>query len=137
MIFRGGKFPCLAKKENNIDITSKILKLRSGHPENDNRNGYWTDKEDKDLLRMFYDGVGITEIAVILGRTEPSVVQRLLISGAFQRQTRPRAHKDPSEKKPPKDPKCRCEKCRRTDCVNHGKVSVQQIDCPELQNEEG
>ena len=124
-------------EENTDDLTRKIQELRRGHPENDNRNGYWSKEEQKSLMRMFDDGVGISKIAVMLGRTERAVMQGLTKGGAFLPQTRPRACKEPSEKKPPKVPKCRCEKCQRTDCINHGKVSVQQIDCPELQNEEG
>ena len=127
----------LSKKENNDDIQRKIQELRRGHLEKDNRNGYWTKEEHESLMKMYDDGVDISKIAVTLGRTEVAVYNRLEKNGAFLPQTRPRACKEPSEKKPPKAPKCRCEKCRRTDCINHGKASVQQIDCPELKNEEG
>lgn len=43
----------------------------------DREGDYWT-KEDKDQLRtMFYNGVGITKIAITLQRTEPAVSQQI------------------------------------------------------------
>lgn len=113
----------------------QILKLRCGHPEIDNRNGYWSDEDVKKLQKMFDEGIGISEIAVRMGRTEVSVSQRLLALGCFQPQTRSRKHKDPNEKKKTsKKPKCRCEKCGYTECLNQGRQSPVLPEYPILES---
>ena len=42
----------------------------------DRAGDYWTDDEKNRLRILFDSGVGITEIALELGRTEPAVYQR-------------------------------------------------------------
>ncbi len=50
---------------------------------------YWTDKERKRLKDLFGDGTGITEIAVLLQRTEPAVMQQIEKLDLYQRKEYP------------------------------------------------
>lgn len=43
----------------------------------DRAGDYWTDDEKNRLRILFDSGVGITEIALELGRTEPAVYQQI------------------------------------------------------------
>ena len=98
------------------DITEQIHLLRTGHQQPENRNGYWSKAQDEKLVKLFENDVGITEIAVTLGRTEVSVMGRLLARGKFLPQTRPRL----TNKEMGKTGRCRCIKCHCTDCENCG-----------------
>lgn len=59
------------------NLVEQLQSLRCGEHLPDNRNGYWTEEQDKALIKSFDNGVGVSEIAVTLGRTELSVIGRL------------------------------------------------------------
>lgn len=54
-----------------------IRQMRSGASRLEREGEYWTLEEREDLKRMYFDGVGITEIAMILQRTELAVTQQI------------------------------------------------------------
>ena len=98
------------------DIAFKLHLLRTGSQLPENRNDYWSKDQDKQLAKLFNDGVGISEIAVTLGRTEVSVFGRLHANGRFKPQTRLRK----TNKELGKTGRCRCIKCHCTDCESYG-----------------
>ena len=66
---------------------------------------YWTDEEKRQLEVLFGQGVGITEIAVRLQRTEPAVIQQIEKGDLYGRKSKPKRNKKQ------KSPQCLCERC--------------------------
>ena len=56
-------------------IKDKVLALRESIPEK--QSSAWTKDEKKQLAEMFYDGVGITEMAIFFERSEPAIINML------------------------------------------------------------
>ena len=68
------------------------------------RNGeYWRDDERNQLKKLYNEGVGISEIALMLQRSENSIIQQLTYLEVL-RAPKPR-------KSYRKKPKCLCFKC--------------------------
>ena len=70
------------------------------------RADYWTDDEKNRLRILFDSGVGITEIALELGRTEPAVYQQIEKLDLYGRKQNPQRQRN--GKKPPE---CLCGRC--------------------------
>ena len=73
---------------------------------------YWSDYDKDELRRMFDTGIGITEIALTLERSEQAVMQMIEKLDLFRRQQHPRRRK--------KERQCGCI------CRNCG----APIECP-------
>lgn len=58
-------------------IREKIKAMRANSSNLENNKAFWNKDADKELRNMYYDGYGITEIAIKIGRTENSVFQRI------------------------------------------------------------
>ena len=99
------------------DLFTELQLLRTGKKAPRNGNDYWSEADEKTLITLFHQAVGISEIAVRLGRTELSVVQRLNLRGEFFQQCRPRS---PNKSKCV-ETCCKCPTCPCTDCKNCGK----------------
>jgi len=69
------------------------------------RNGeYWKDDERRQLIKLYNEGVGISEISLKLQRSENGIIQQLTYLGVL---------KAPKARKPYcKKPKCRCYNCQ-------------------------
>lgn len=63
---------------------------------------YWTQEEKEQLKRLFEAGIGISEIALELKRTEEAVMQQIHTMNLYERVRRPNRGKK-SE--------CLCKKC--------------------------
>ncbi len=68
--------------------------------------GYWEDDEKDQLVRMFHNGVGITEMAMALQRTEPAIIQQVEKMDLYQRKASPSRRKNQA-----KAPQCLCGCC--------------------------
>ncbi|MDO4515552.1 MAG: hypothetical protein Q4C76_00250 [Bacillota bacterium] len=68
------------------------------------RNGeYWRDDERQQLVNLYSDGVGISELALCFQRSELGIIQQLTSLGVMRA---------PKERKVYcKQPKCLCYKC--------------------------
>ena len=90
-----------------------------------NRQGMpWTDKELDSLLDMYNSGIGVTEIALTLQRTEPAIQQCLKKFHAFKDECRHR--NTPGNN-------CRCFWCRQNkDCPHapHNRQAKQETGTP-------
>ncbi len=67
---------------------------------------YWKDDEKDQLISLFYDGIGLSEIAVILQRTEPAIIQQAEKLDLYQRKAAPVRRKNQA-----KEPQCLCSSC--------------------------
>ena len=77
----------------------QVRKMRDRTEPVDRQQEYWTDDELQRLESMFYEGVGITDIALELGRSEMAIFNR--VKGFYRRVRAPRQSK----------PDCQCRKC--------------------------
>lgn len=97
----------------------QLIALRTGEAPAEHSGEYWS-KEDSALLGQLYaEGVGISEIALRLGRSEMAVCQQLIKMNLFSSQGKPR-----NRKKKGLMPECYCSICQVTNCANYGK------ECP-------
>lgn len=83
----------------------RALRQRMAHL--DREGGYWSDSDRELLTSMFEEGYGITEIAIILQRTEPAVVQQIEKMDLYHRKEHP-----VRRKAKPKPPACLCGDCQ-------------------------
>lgn len=72
----------------------------------DREGDYWEDEEKDQLVRMFHDGVGITEMAMALQRTKPAIIQQVEKLDLYQRKVAPIRRKSQV-----KEPCCLCSVC--------------------------
>ncbi len=68
---------------------------------------YWSDYEKEKLKKLFYAGVGITEIAVQLQRTEPAVFQQIEKMDLYGRKENPQRRRNSC-----KEAVCLCRDCQ-------------------------
>lgn len=87
-----------------------VRNLRNHVGQLEREGDYWSDEDRERLRTMFGQGVGITEIAIRLQRTEPAVFQQIEKLDLYERKDRPRRRK--SEPKPiPAPCECLCSVC--------------------------
>lgn len=77
----------------NEDQIKQICALRSNTVRLEREGKYWELKECDQLRSRFSDGCGITEIALILQRSEPAIMQQIEKLDLFNRHTNPRRRK--------------------------------------------
>ena len=96
---------------------NELIALRTGQKLPQRSGEYWDEKELEKLLSFFVEGYGISELAVLFGRTEIAIYQQLGRLGLLAPQCRPRSRRTKSVD----IPQCSCPTCAVTDCKNCGK----------------
>lgn len=89
----------------------------------DNEGEYWSEHE-KERLRLYFNrGEGITEMAILLCRSEPAIMQQIEKMDLYGRKT------NPQRRKGAKRPSCLCSVCQlpETLCSNFRNCA----SCPE------
>ena len=94
----------------------QLIALRTGAKPAERSGEYWSKIDIQLLEQFYYEGIGISEIALQLGRNEAAVNQQLLKLGHLAAQGKSRTRK----KKVPK-PQCFCPICQIETCENCGK----------------
>ncbi|MCD8354674.1 MAG: hypothetical protein LUC47_10240 [Clostridiales bacterium] len=61
--------------ENDFRESIKLMRSRTGQL--DREGNYWSEDEHRHLEHLFWKGVGISEMAVLLQRTEMAVMQQI------------------------------------------------------------
>lgn len=93
----------------------ELLKaMREGLITPERSREYWGEEEAEQIVNLYTSGMGISEIALELQRSEMAVVQRLITEGLF---TPPGTER----KRKPKAPRCLCNSCPiREACEQEG-----------------
>ena len=86
------------------NLTECVKNMRSRTVRLDREGDYWTKEERDELVRLFYEGVGITSIALILQRTESAIIQQIEAMDLFGRRK--------GKNTPSKQPRCLCSSCK-------------------------
>ena len=111
--------------------TERIKALRFNNADDEKRT--WTNNERFILKTRFNNGIGITDIALELNRTENAVMQQILASGLYQNRKR-RNH----NKKVICEQGCLCPKCDHFEqCSIKDSVYRFKIEEGEENNETG
>lgn len=69
---------------------SQIIAMRQDGSGLSRDGVYWNEEERIQLLESFHQGLGISEIAVLLQRSERAIMQQLTLFRCFQNETRSR-----------------------------------------------
>lgn len=94
-----------------------IINMRNRTVRLDRAGDYWTEDEKSQLKLLFETGVGISDIAVQLQRTEPAIMQQVEKMDLYNRKASPMRRKSA-----PKEPVCLCNNCQldRASCPYPG-----------------
>lgn len=83
-----------------------VKNMRNRTTKLEREGDYWEDHEKDTLRRLFADGMGVTNIAILLQRTEPAVFQQIEKMDLYRRSEMPQ------RRKTSKHYKCRCDTCK-------------------------
>lgn len=84
-----------------------IKSMRNRGVRLDREGDIWNQTEKDRMEELFYEGVGISEIAIRLQRTEPAVIQQIEKMDLYQRKNYPKRHRHSAELGG-----CLCQKCK-------------------------
>lgn len=101
--------------KNIYDYQQLTKAIREGRMLPERSREYWGDDEREKLINLYSSGVGISQIALELQRSEMAVIQRLITEDLL---TPPGA----ARKRSVKEPHCLCEECPiRAKCKQKGR----------------
>lgn len=86
-----------------------LIAIREGKIPSERSGEYWSDAEKDELRRLSMAGDGISQIALMLQRSENAVFQQLAVQGLLALQGKPR-------ERGKNEPKCRCPECNGKNC---------------------
>lgn len=93
----------------NMSQNDMLAALRRGDITSERSKEYWSEEEREYIKKRYLAGVGISQIALELQRSENAVVQQLI---AMKLLTPPGNHRQRS----PKAQRCLCPRCRESEC---------------------
>ena len=91
---------------NEHDYQEAVKSMRGRTSRLEREGDYWTADEKTHLQTMFEAGIGLTEMAILLQRTEPAVIQQVGKMDLYRREACPRRRRSV-----PKAPRCLCTAC--------------------------
>ena len=103
--------------QDNINPTQLLIAIRSGEMPSERSEAYWTEEERNELKRLYWAGTGISEMALLLQRSENAVFQQLIalgLTGASAKRSQ----------RFPKPQKCQCPCCKELACSHCGKGGI-------------
>ena len=62
---------------NEQNYTNTVKNMRKSAVRLERQGDYWSEEDKENLSKMFFEGVGITEMAVILQRSETAIIQQI------------------------------------------------------------
>lgn len=87
--------------------TQSILAMRNREIRLEREREYWTEEEKEQLKLLFASGLGITEIAYNMHRTESAVYQQIENLYLYNRKTNPQRRRSAAKPRG-----CLCENCQ-------------------------
>lgn len=85
------------------EYTESVKNMRKRTVRLDREGDYWTSDEKEILRQKFFQGEGITMMAINLQRTESAIIQQIELMDLFERKKKNTA---------PKEPRCLCTNCK-------------------------
>lgn len=100
-------------------LQEALIARRTGKDVPEHAGDYWSKEEIETIKNLYHDGVGISEMAITLGRTESAVFQQI---DRLHLQPEPGYIRKRKRKK--ETAICLCLECNVLSCPYHGK------ECP-------
>ena len=91
---------------NQDEFREAVINMRRSPALLERRGGYWSTEDKEKVDKLFNQGVGITEIAMILQRSESAVMQQIEKQDLYLRKQYPCRQKNCST-----PAKCLCDTC--------------------------
>lgn len=86
-----------------------LIAMRMNGKGLDNDGLYWSEEDRKKLVNAFESGIGVSEIALLLKRSETAIMQQITCEGLMQFETKKR------NRSAKKSAKCLCPTCECRD----------------------
>ena len=96
--------------QTTMNQTELLIALRNGEILPERSTAYWTDEERAELERLYREGKGLSEMSLLLQRSEGAIYQQLIAMGLMGTQGKPR-------QRTPRQYKCSCPKCLELQCA--------------------
>lgn len=93
-----------------------LMALRCGKVHAQHSGDYWTKADREKLHQLFWEGCSISQIAVIMDRTERAIFNQLDKAGLLAQQSKPRGRRVNNS-----GIQCLCPDCNVKTCQNHGR----------------
>ncbi len=94
------------------DKEDLLKSIRNGIFTPERSNEYWKQEERDQLEFLFRNGVGISDIALELQRSENAIVQQIIVKDLFAKKT--------LRQRTTREPECLCNRCKRSPCDQEG-----------------
>ena len=91
---------------NEHGLEETIKSMRNRNRRLDREGDYWSQSEKDRLHNLFDEGIGLSEIAIRLQRTEPAVFQQIEKMDLYQRKSYPQRRRSST-----KSESCLCQQC--------------------------
>lgn len=91
---------------NEQNYTNTVKNMRKSAVRLERQGDYWSEEDKENLSKMFFEGVGITEMAVILQHSETAIIQQIEKMNLYDRRLYPARQKSCSAQS-----KCLCGTC--------------------------
>ena len=91
---------------NDYGLEEAIKNMRNRGIRLGREGDIWSQNEKGRLEELFYEGVGISEMAIRLQRTEPAVIQQIEKMDLYQRKSYPKRRRSFA-----KSGSCLCQQC--------------------------
>lgn len=88
---------------NETERSKRIQAMRQRTGQMEREGSYWTADDKDNLKTLFFQNVGITDIALILQRTEVAVAQQIQMMNLYEKVRRPSGSR--------RQEGCLCRKC--------------------------
>ena len=101
---------------NEHGLEETIKSMRNRNRRLDREGDYWSQAEKDRLHNLFDEGIGLSEIAIRLQRTEPAVFQQIEKMDLYQRKSYPQRRRSSTRSE-----SCLCQQCKveRGFCHRH------------------
>lgn len=83
-----------------------VINMRRGTVRLEREGNYWEEDEKEFLAELFNEGVGITQIASLLQRTEPAIMQQIEHMDLYERKQYPKRRRSLIKRAG-----CLCKRC--------------------------
>ena len=91
---------------DNVGYTQTIKNMRQRTARMEHEGDYWSDEEKRQLRILFEQGIGISEMAVRLQRSERAIYQQIEKMDLYGRKANPKRNQKQ------KAPSCLCSRCK-------------------------
>ena len=91
---------------NENELRKTVIRMRKRMIHFEHEGDYWSEDEKEQLVLMFESGCGITDMAIALQRTEPTICQQIEKMDLYRRKENVQRRKNAERKNG-----CLCSRC--------------------------